>query len=335
MAVENRRGRFPFRRPLDHRRLVKPRLRPSLELLEDRRLLATFTVNSGIVADLVSAINSANTNGDPSNTIDLTGTYDLSTVNNNTSGPVGLPAITSNLAIVGNASSGAVIERSTAGGTPAFRLLYVSAAGSLSLEDLTLSGGMAQGFAGGSSDQGGGGGGGAGMGGAVYDNGGTFTAEGVTFTNNQAVGGQGGDSGSAGSIIGGGGGGQGGAGKNGAARRGCGQRPLRATAATVALAATAVLAVAAAAAVSPRRCPAVSSLALPAQAARVALAAAAAAGLLVTQWAPVAAVPCLAAVLAMRGPPAATPTAAAAVAEPDWAAPSSATAGRSHSSTTH
>jgi hypothetical protein len=167
MTIENRRGRFLFRKTVERRRSAHARLRPFLEKLEDRQLLATFTVNSGSVADLVTAINTANSNGQTSNTIDLTGTYNLTTVNTNANGPVGLPAITSNLTISGNASSGAVIERSTADGTPAFRLFYVSAAGSLSLEDVTLSNGLAQGFAGGISSSGGGGGGGAGMGGAV------------------------------------------------------------------------------------------------------------------------------------------------------------------------
>ena len=96
------------------------------------------------------------------------------------------------------------------------RLFYVSSTSTLALKDLTLEGGRAQGFAGGTF----------GwrrwgwrrrLGGAVYDDGGTFTAEGVTFTNNQALGGQGGAGGDGGSRVGGGGGGMGGAGKSGSA----------------------------------------------------------------------------------------------------------------------
>ena len=76
----------------------------------------------------------------------------------------------------------------------------MTSTGTLTLDNLTLTGGKAQGGAGGAGGVGGGagggaGGGGAGLGGAVLDNGGFFTAEGVTFMNNTAQGGQGGTGG--------------------------------------------------------------------------------------------------------------------------------------------
>ena len=77
-------------------------------------------------------------------------------------------------------------------GGGAVRLFAVTSSASLTLEDLTVTGGLAKGGAGGNAGSGGGGGGGAGLGGAVYNDGGTFTADGVTFTNNTAQGGNGG-----------------------------------------------------------------------------------------------------------------------------------------------
>ncbi len=123
--------------------------------------------------------------------------------------------VTGDITVDGAGASGLVIS-----GNNMLRPFAATSTASLTLEDLTVEEGKAQGFAGGAGSQsnvgGGAGGGGAGMGGAVYDDGGTFTAEGVTFTNNQAVGGSGGNATSNGAAGGGGGGGLGGAG--GAAR---------------------------------------------------------------------------------------------------------------------
>jgi hypothetical protein len=118
--------------------------------------------------------------------IDLDGWY----------GPAALPAIATAVTIDGD---GATIARSTAAGTPPFRLFFVGAnplsartpswtspgAGSLTLQDLTLSGGLA---AGGASDFGGGG---LGAGGAIYDQG-DVTLDDVTIADDSAVGGAGG-----------------------------------------------------------------------------------------------------------------------------------------------
>ncbi len=161
---------------------------------------ATFTAAcSGTTGDpgsLVTAIDNANSGGGPS-TVQLgTGcTYTLRAVDNNWYGPNGLPAIASDITIVGN---GATITR--AASAPDFRFFFVGAniadpatpnyvspgPGELTLEDLTLSGGWAKG---GSSDLGGGG---AGMGGAIFSQG-TVSIEASTLTGNTAQGGQSGD----------------------------------------------------------------------------------------------------------------------------------------------
>jgi len=155
-----------------------------LETLESRLTPAVFNVGAGDVNGLITDINTANTDGQ-SNTINLTASvYDLTTVNNYWYGPNGLPAISSNLTIHGN---GATIQRDTASITPDFRLFYVSGglelpAGSLTMDDLTLKGGLAKG---GDSNQGGGG---LGAGGAIFNQG-TLALTGVTLANNEAVGG--------------------------------------------------------------------------------------------------------------------------------------------------
>jgi Bacterial Ig-like domain/HYR domain len=157
---------------------------------------------------LIGAIEVANANGPGPDTIELAPdcTYALSSPyvslglagKNYVSwyGPSGLPAIASDITVEGN---GATIERVAAAGTP-FRLLFVGAdptdpdtfnyatpgAGDLTLRDLTLRGGLAQG-----GDAIVGGGGGAGMGGAIFNQG-EVTLERVTITNSVARGGNGG-----------------------------------------------------------------------------------------------------------------------------------------------
>src|SRR5262245_52755538 len=110
----------------------------TLEPLEDRTVPANFTAAS--VSDLIADINAANVLGG-SNTITLTPSvaFTLTAVDNVAHGPNGLPLIAANdhLTILG---SGDVIERSSAGGTPAFRLFDVAAGASLTLENLTLQG---------------------------------------------------------------------------------------------------------------------------------------------------------------------------------------------------
>ena len=108
-------------------------------------------------------------------------------MNNTTTGSLnygntGLPVIAANdnLTILGN---GDTIERSTATGTPDFRLLRVASGGSLTLENLTLQGGMIEGSAasGLSSFQPEG----AASGGAIFNQG-TLVLNGVTVQDNVA-----------------------------------------------------------------------------------------------------------------------------------------------------
>ena len=97
-----------------------------VEQLESRCLLSNFTAAS--VAELIADINAANAAGG-SNTITLAPgtTFNLSAVDNqiNPGGGNGLPVIAAgdDLAINGNGDS---IQRSTARGTPEFRLFDVA-----------------------------------------------------------------------------------------------------------------------------------------------------------------------------------------------------------------
>jgi len=78
----------------------------------------------------------ANANGQ-ANTITLkAGTYTLTATNNDTDGANGLPAITSVLTIKGTSAATSILERDTS--APAFRILNVEAAGTLTLQRLTL-----------------------------------------------------------------------------------------------------------------------------------------------------------------------------------------------------
>ncbi len=119
-------------------------------------------------SDLISAISAANGSG---GTVTLTSgcVYTLTAVNNTTDGGgVGLPVISANVTVQGN---GATIIRSTASGTPVFRIFDVSSSGSLTLSSLTVSNGLAN-----NGQQGGGG---------IFSHG-TLTISGSTFTGNSA-----------------------------------------------------------------------------------------------------------------------------------------------------
>ncbi|MBI4672562.1 MAG: DUF11 domain-containing protein [Chloroflexi bacterium] len=120
--------------------------------------------------ELVTAINTANGNGEP-DTLELTAscTYTLTAVNNTdpNAGPNGLPVITSDITFNGH---GATITRSAATGTPAFRIFQVNSSGILRLNDVTLSNG--------STDW---------EGGAVYNEGGTVELTGTILFDNHAT----------------------------------------------------------------------------------------------------------------------------------------------------
>ena len=185
---------------------------------------ATFTVNSTLhgtdsdssTTTLVEAIQQANTAGG-ANVIELaSGTVyssdDALYIDGTSAGRTMYPAITSTITIHGN---GATLD---ATGKNA-RFFYVSGSGSLTLEDINLSGAKAQGGDGASGNFGGGGGG-AGMGGAIFVNGSSAsltmhrasifgcTAKGGTGQTSNVFpgpGGGGGGMGGSGAISGGGG----------------------------------------------------------------------------------------------------------------------------------
>ena len=97
-------------------------------------------------------------------------TFNLTASYASYSGATGLPQITSNITFDGN---GSTINRSSG----SFRLLAVSSAGSLTVNDLTLSNGIM------SSDRGGG---------AIFNDGGSVTVNDSTLTGNNASGSEGG-----------------------------------------------------------------------------------------------------------------------------------------------
>ncbi len=169
-------------------------LREAIELADGTLKLSALTnLKSGLVT---AATGNGNTiTFDPS----LDGkTITLSIVGNNSFGLSAL-SVDSLITIDGPSSSGSGITLSAAGTT--MRLFDVTSTGNLTLENLTLTGGTAQGFAGGNANLGGAGGGGAGLGGAILNQG-TLTIESSTLTGNTA---QGGAGGSAQSLHGGGG----------------------------------------------------------------------------------------------------------------------------------
>jgi hypothetical protein len=134
------------------------------------------------VAELIGDIRASNQHGG-SDTITLAAntTFVLTAADNTTDGATGLPVIKArnNLTILGN---GDTIERSSASGTAAFRLLDVASGGSLTLENLTLQNGLAFGA------------GAAAEGGAVHNQG-TLVLNGVTVQANAAQGSDGTDRG--------------------------------------------------------------------------------------------------------------------------------------------
>jgi uncharacterized repeat protein (TIGR01451 family) len=139
----------------------------------------TVLVNPPLIAE----IDAANSSGTPTTIILPATTLDYNVADNSTDGGNALPVITGNIIIVGN---GDTIERT---GTNLFRLFDVAAGGSLTLENLTLTGGVAQGT------------GTAAEGGAIYSAG-TLTLSGVTVKSNKAFGNSGGNGSNSGAAGG-------------------------------------------------------------------------------------------------------------------------------------
>jgi len=105
----------------------------------------TFHCGADDVQCLIDAINAANANG-KKNTIRLAaGTYTLPGVDNEdlTTGATGLPVVTSPLTITGAGAESTIIERALGFTLPFFHLMHVATAGSLTLKELTLRGGIA------------------------------------------------------------------------------------------------------------------------------------------------------------------------------------------------
>lgn len=151
-----------------------------VERLEDRTVPSTYT--AATVPDLIADIRDANLHGG-SNTISLVAgnTFTLTARDTNYA-PNGLPLIATgnNLTIEGN---GDTIERSTASGTPDFRVFGVALGASLTVEDATLQGGLSY------------------LGGGAIYNAGTLDLKGVTVQNNLAQGGTGAATGAGGGIY--------------------------------------------------------------------------------------------------------------------------------------
>lgn len=136
-------------------------------------------------------------------------TITLSTIGESRVGPSAF-LVNSEVEIVGPSGDSGIVLAVAPGTT--MRLFDVTSTGDLKLDNLTLSGGSAQGLAGGNSGTAGAGGGSAGLGGAIFNQG-TLKIENSTLTNNAAQGGAGGAYDS--SLLGGGGAGGAGLGEPG------------------------------------------------------------------------------------------------------------------------
>jgi hypothetical protein len=195
---------------------LKPRyFCPQLESLEDRLAPASFVVTT--VADtgagsLRAAVDAANAAGG-ANTITFSGAAVGGTITlaaNDTNSPfafgptclvIGTTTVADNLTIIGDPVAGVTI--SGGGVKRIFGVLGndlpTTPVSSLTVQNVTLTGGVATGGAGGGSttvSQEFGGGGGAGMGGAIFvGKGATLNVISSTLTGNSATGGAGGSSG--------------------------------------------------------------------------------------------------------------------------------------------
>lgn len=178
-----------------------------MEHLEDRRVLATFPVSNLLDAPvngpdsapgtLRQAIYDANnTPGDDVVAFDtgLAGTVNLSVIGDTLVGDSAL-LITSTITIRGN-TTGVTIGR--IGAAVEMRLFRVAATGDLTIDMLSLAGGIANGVSGSSPGEGGG----EGVGGAIYSQGSVRIIDSTLF-NNMAFGGNAGPGGSGGSGFGG------------------------------------------------------------------------------------------------------------------------------------
>jgi hypothetical protein len=146
----------------------------------------TFRCASGDVQCLVSSIADANANGRNKNTIRLeAGTYTLVDVDNTTDGANGLPSITSTLTIVAEGTGASIVRDTTA---PSFRIFHVASTGHLTLQQVSVMGGVANDLR-------------AGNGGGLFNSGGEVTIRSGVFDSNSARSGGGGLSNNGGSVT--------------------------------------------------------------------------------------------------------------------------------------
>src|SRR5262245_19747839 len=166
---------FPWRRAWQHKGRsrsshspeLRRRTRLACEQLEDRTVPSNYPVAT--VPELIDAINAANQSTE-ADTIELVAgtTFTLTQVINMADNN-GLPTISASggsLTILGNGDT--IARRANA---KPFRLFRVAAGATLTLENLTLTGGLAEG-----------------TGGAIHNQGGAVTLSAVTVTGNSAVG---------------------------------------------------------------------------------------------------------------------------------------------------
>jgi hypothetical protein len=97
---------------------------------------ADFACAAGDVACLITAITTANANGEANSITLEAGTYTLTAVDNTTDGPNGLPSVTGIVTIKGAGADATSLERDTS--APAFRFGHVAATGNLTLAGLTM-----------------------------------------------------------------------------------------------------------------------------------------------------------------------------------------------------
>jgi hypothetical protein len=178
-----------------------------VEQLEDRRVLANFTVTN-LTDAVVSGPGSApgtlrqaiydanNSQGDDVIKFDagLAGYVDLAVIGDTSFGPTAL-LVNSTITIRGNAG-GITISRDVA--APEMRLFRVTVGGNLTLESISLAGGVARGFNATAPGEDGG----DGSGGAIFSQG-VVSIIASTLHNNQALGGNSGTGGRAGAGLGG------------------------------------------------------------------------------------------------------------------------------------
>lgn len=161
---------------------------------------ATFNIADGDLAGLKTAITTANGTADV-DIINLApgGVYTLNASDNNyrSKGANGLPALTGSLILNGN---GATIARSSAVGTPPFRVFFVDSGATVTFTSLTIAGGSSTAEGGGIYNDNGTvavnssilRGNGASLGGAIYNTGGALTVNNSTLSANSASTGGGG-----------------------------------------------------------------------------------------------------------------------------------------------